>query len=79
MSPEGRELAAGLRHPTTGKLALSTQQSMGTFFELGKDKAAKEEGCAPPFISCAQDTVGLQPPLPLWLLGYGKLLLLFDT
>ena len=38
---------------------LSTQQKMGTFFELGKDKAAKVEGWAPPFISCAQDTVGL--------------------
>ena len=32
---------------------------MGTFSELGKDKAAKGEGWAPPFISCAQDTVGL--------------------
>ena len=29
------------------------------FFELGKAKAAKGEGWAPPFISCAQDTVGL--------------------
>ena len=38
---------------------LSTQQKMGTFFELGKDKAAKGEGWAPPFISCAQVTVGL--------------------
>ena len=27
--------------------------------ELGKAKAAKGEGLAPPFISCAQDTVGL--------------------
>ena len=34
-------------------------QKMGTFFELGKDKAAKGEGWALPFISCAQDTVGL--------------------
>ena len=41
------------------KLSLATQQKMGTFFELGKDKAAKGEGWAPPFISCAQDTVGL--------------------
>ena len=40
-------------------LSLSTQQKMGTFFELGKAKAAKGEGWAPPFISCAQDTVGL--------------------
>ena len=31
----------------------------GTFFELGKDKAVKGEGWPPPFISCAQDTVGL--------------------
>ena len=29
------------------------------FLELGKDKAAKGEGWAPPFISRAQDTVGL--------------------
>ena len=45
---------------------------MGTFFELGKDKAAKGEGWAPPFISCAQDTVRLYPPLPLRLIGYRK-------
>ena len=41
------------------KLSLLTQQGMGTFFELGKDKAVKGEGWAPPSISCAQDTVGL--------------------
>ena len=28
-------------------------------FRIRKDKAAKEEGWAPPFTSCAQDTVGL--------------------
>ena len=54
-----REFEARLRHTATGKLSLSTQQKMGTFFELGKDKAAKGEGWAPPFISCAQDTVEL--------------------
>ena len=54
-----REFEARLRHAATGKLSLPTQQKMGTFFELGKDKAAKGEGWAPPFISCAQDTVGL--------------------
>ena len=48
-----REFEARLRHAATGKLSLSTTQKMGTFFELGKAKAA------PPFISCAQDTVGL--------------------
>ena len=30
-----------------------------TSFKLEKAKAAKGEGWAPPFISCAQDTVGL--------------------
>ena len=45
---------------------------MGTFFELGKDKAVKGERWALPFISCAQDTVGLQPKLPLRVLGYEK-------
>ena len=54
-----RELEAGLRLAANGKLSLSTQQKMGTFFELGKDKAAKREGWAPHVISCAQDTVGL--------------------
>ena len=39
-------------------LTVNTAEN-GTFFELGKDKAAKGEGWAPPFISCAQDTVGL--------------------
>ena len=47
------EFEALLRHVATGKLSLLTQQEMGTFFELGKDKAAKGEGWAPPFISCA--------------------------
>ena len=37
-----REFEARLRHAATGKLSLSTQQKMGTFFELGKAKAAKE-------------------------------------
>ena len=32
---------------------------MYVFFELGKDKAAKGDGWASPFFSCAQDTVGL--------------------
>ena len=48
-----REFEAGLRHAMTGKLC---QPSL---FEPGEDKAAKGKGWAPPFISCAQDTVGL--------------------
>ena len=31
------EFEARLRHAATGKLSLSNQQKMGTFFELGKD------------------------------------------
>ena len=50
---------------------------MGTFFILGKDKAAKGEGWAPHFIRCAQDTVGLYPPLPLQLFAMGNLYFLF--
>ena len=30
----------------------------GYLFELGKANAANREGWAPPFISCAQDTIG---------------------
>ena len=54
-----REFEARLRHAATGNLSLLTQQKMGTFFVLGKDKAAKGEGWAPSFFSCAQDIVGL--------------------
>ena len=54
-----REFEARPRMAATGKLSLSTQEKMGNFFQLGKEKAAKGEGWATPFISCAQDTVGL--------------------
>ena len=54
-----REFEARLRHAATGKLSRPTQQKMGTFFELGNDRAAKGEGWALPFFSCAQNTVGL--------------------
>ena len=47
---------------------------MGAFFESGIDKLAKGEGWAPPFNSCAQNTVGLSPLLPLRLLVYRELL-----
>ena len=45
-------------HPMTGRLSVNPAVN-GTFFESGKDKAAKGEGWTPPFIRCAQDTVGL--------------------
>ena len=53
------KVEAGLGHATTGKLSLSAQQKMGTFFEFLNDKAVKEEGVAQPFSSCSQDTVEL--------------------
>ena len=53
-----REFEALLRHAVTGKLYQPSRKWVPVF-ELGKDKAAKGEGWAPPFISCAQDTVGL--------------------
>ena len=34
------------------------QPSSKWYLESGNDKAAKREGLAPPFIRCAQDTVG---------------------
>ena len=40
-------------------LSVNPAENGYLFFELGKDKAAKGEGWAPPFISSAQDTVGL--------------------
>ena len=74
-----REFEAQLRHAATGKHSPLIQHKMSTLFELGKDKAAKGKGWAPPFISCAQDTVGLLPPLPLRLKGYGKPFLVLLT
>ena len=59
-----RELEARLRNTATGKLSVNLAVN-GYLFrirELGKDKAdnaAKGKAWAPPFISYAQDTVGL--------------------
>ena len=72
-SLEGHELAAGLCPPMKGKLSVNPAVN-GYLFELGKDKAGKREGWAPPVICCTQDTVGPLPPLHLWLLGYKKVL-----
>ena len=53
-----REFEARLRNAATGKLCQPSSKWV-PFSKLGKEKAAKGEGWAPPFISCAQDTVGL--------------------
>ena len=66
-SPKSREIELGPRHPATYKFSLSIQRYMDTFFESGKDKAAKGGGWTPPVICCAQDTVGLCLPTALWL------------
>ena len=61
-----REFEAQLRHAVTWKLSLSTQQKMGTFFELGKDKAAKGEGWAPAFHQlCPRYSGTLTPTAPM--------------
>ena len=60
-----REFEARLRHAATGKLSLSTQQKMGTFFELGKDKAAKGEGWGSAFHQlCPRYSGTLTPTAP---------------
>ena len=45
----------------------------------GEGKEAEEKEGAPPFICCVQDTVELYPPLPLRLLGNGKLFFFYKT
>ena len=60
-----REFEARLRHAATGKLSLSTQQKMGTFFELGKDKAAKGRGMGSAFHQlCPRYSGTLTPTAP---------------
>ena len=39
-------------------LCQPSSKRVPTFFEVGKAMAAKREGWATPFISCAHDTVG---------------------
>ena len=49
---------AGLRHAPTGKFYHPGSKWV-PFSKFGNDKAAKGEEWASPFISCAEDTVGL--------------------
>ena len=60
-----RKFEAELRHTATGKLTLSTQQKMGTFFELRKDKAAKRRGMDSAFHQlCPRYSGTLTPTAP---------------
>ena len=60
-----REFEARLRHAATGKLSLSTQQKMGTFFELGKDKVSERRGMGSAFHQlCPRYSGTLTPTAP---------------
>ena len=60
-----REFEARLRHAATGKLSLSTQQKMGTFFELGKDKGSERRGMGSAFHQlCPRYSRTLTPTAP---------------
>ena len=64
-SPEGREFEAGFRHPTNEKLIPSTQRSMGTFFEFGKDKERKKGVLGSAFHQlCPRYSGALNPTAP---------------
>ena len=65
----GHGFESRFSHPANGKLC---QPSSKWVPFSGMDKAVKGEGWALLFICCAQDTVGLLPPLPPQSLGYGK-------
>ena len=67
-----REFEPGLSHATNGKLCQPSTKWV-PFFELGKDKAAKGEGWAPPFISCAQDKWDSNPHCPYGYKAMGNL------
>ena len=54
-----REFEAWLPHAASGKLLSVNPAVNGSLFRIRRDKAAKGDGWAQPFISCAQDTVGL--------------------
>ena len=55
----GAESRRKVCHPFDDCKTLSTKQYIDTFFESGKNEAAKGEEWASPFISCALDTVGM--------------------
>ena len=54
-----KEVEAGLRHATTGKTPSVNPAVNRYLFRIGEG-----EEWAPPFISCAQDTVGLTTTAP---------------
>ena len=67
-----REFEARLRHAATEKLSLSTQQKMGTFFELGRIRQRKETDGLRLFSAVPKIQWDSIPHCPLRLLDYGK-------
>ena len=62
-SMEGHEVVPRFCHPSREWKTHSVNPAVNGYLFLNqgiwKEKAAKGEGWAPPFISCAQDTVAL--------------------
>ena len=67
-----REFEARLRHAATGKLSLSTQQKMDTFFELGRIRQRKERDGLRLSSAVPKIQWDSNPQLPLQQIGYGK-------
>ena len=63
----GEAIELGVCQPATGQLSVSPSVN-GFLFRMQR----KEEDWIPPFIFCAQNTMGVYLPLPLRPLDYGK-------
>ena len=75
-SPEGREIAPGFRHPSDDWKTLSVSPAVnGYLFKSGKDKAAKGEGFAQPFISLPKIQWDSNPHCPNGYQAMGNLYL----
>ena len=57
-SRDDREIAAGFRHPTTGKTLCQPRSKWVPFSNQGMIGQRKEKGWALPVFSCDQNTMG---------------------
>ena len=60
----GRKLAPGVAIRRLENCLCQPSRKRVNFVEMEKDKVAKKEELAPPFVCSAQDTVGLYPSMP---------------
>ena len=75
-----KALVRGWTSPCDDWKILSVNPAVnGYLFALWKAKAAKGEGWAPPFIGCAQDTVGLSPSCRVLCAGFLKIKVKSDS